>query len=340
MRNSLKVLVIATVAALGLSACSGSGEAASGGKTEKLVVGDVGGWIKSHYEAAGLLKDLPYEVEFKDLPGANVYSSLTAGQIDVGVWGIDANGAKTISDGSDARIIGLIGRSGDTEEAKQQGNINIYVSQASGIQDLAGLKGKTIGVNWGQGATADVVLHSALAEAGLTVDDLNVKYFTDASGNTAYLSGQLDGFITSVNAAIVEDINAGKSKILYYANQATAISYVITSSEKNINDPAKQEAIADWVSRTTKYYDWRGVDANIEAFGGAVANQMSVDQELGTDVATYIADTVQVQEFSDQKIAEYQSDINNLKSWGLLDRDITVTDFVDTSFADAISSAK
>lgn len=339
--QAAKVLVIATIAALGLSACSGSSSADGGGEqSTKLVVGDVGGWIKSHYAEAGLLEDLPYEVEFKDLAGASVYATLSAGQIDVGVWGFDANGAKTITDGSDARIIGLIGREDDSDESKAQGNINLFVSKASGIVDLADIKGKTIGVNWGEGTTADVVLHGALAKAGLTKADLDVKYFTDGTGNAAYLSGQLDGFITSVNSALVEDINAGNTSIAYYANDASAVSYVIASTESKIADPAKKDAIADWVTRTTQYYHERGEDENLDSFGRAVATQMSVDEVLGKDVATYIAKTVEVQEFSDEKIADYQADLDSLKAWGLLDEAVTADQLIDTTFADAITAAK
>lgn len=340
MRNKVKVLVIATAVALGLTACSGAGGESDDGGTTKLVVGDVGGWIQSHYEAAGLLEDLPYEVEFKDLAGASVYATLSSEQIDVGVWGFDANGAKTITNGSDARIIGLIGRADDSDQSKNQGNINLFVSSKSGINALPDIAGKTIGVNWGEGTTADVVFHGALADAGLTKADVNVKYFTDATGNTAYLSGQLDGFITSVNSALVEDINAGNSKIVYYANQASAVSYVIASTESKIADESKKDAIADWVERTTKYYDWRGVDSNLDAFGQAVATQMSVDKELGTDVAGYIADTVQVQEFTDEKIADYQADLDTLLEQGLLDSAVKAEDLIDTTFADSIANAK
>lgn len=341
MWTKSKVLVIAIVAALGLSACSGSsdGRAGESGK-QTLVVGDVGGWAKSHFAAAGLLDDLPYEIEFKDLAGASAYAALSSGQVDVGVWGFDANGAKTIVNGSDARIIGLIGRADDSDASKAQGNINLFVSKNSGIGNLADLKGKKIGVNWGEGTTADVVLHGALAEAKLTKGDLEVKYFTDATGNTAYLSGQLDGFITSVNAALVEDINKGETQILYYANQASAVSYVITSTESKIADAHKKDAIADWVGRVTRYYEWRGVSENAQGFGKAVAEQMSVDQALGNEVGSYIAQTVQVQEFSDDRIADYQADLDLLKDWELLDETIDATALIDTSFAAQIAAAK
>ncbi|UOQ56972.1 ABC transporter substrate-binding protein [Leucobacter allii] len=340
-RRILLAAAAVAIGALGLSACSAP--AADDGEAtiaDKLVVGDVGGWLESHLEAAELLDDVPYEIEFKDVGGANAYTTLASGQIDAGVWGFDANGAKTIVNGSGARIVGLIGRDGDDEASREQGNINLFVSEQSGIEDLDDLRGKTIGVNWGQGTTADVVLQAALAEAGLAPADLDVKYFTDATGNTAFLSRQLDGFVTSVNGALVEDMENEGTEVLYYANEASAVSYVIASTEKIMDDPAKSLAVADFVERVTAYYDWRHLDENHEAFAEAVGVQQSIDAELGGKVADAIATTVSVQPYTDEAIADYQEDLDNLVTWGLLDEAIDVQDLIDTRYAENIDAAR
>lgn len=336
--RSATLRVAGLVSALTLLVGCGSADSPSDDSDVTLVVGDVGGWLEGHLDAAGLLEDLPYEIEFKDVAGANAYSTLSAGQIDAGVWGFDANGASTIVAGSDARIIGLIGRGGDTEEDREQGNINLFVDTAAGIEEPADLAGHTIGVNWGQGTTADVVLHAALAEGGLTPADLEVKYFADATGNTAYLSDQLDGFVTSVNGPLVEDVESGGSSVAYYANEASAVAYVITSRTQVIDE--KAEALADFVTRVTRYYDWRGEPENAEAFAEAVAQQQSLDAELAAKVADEIARTVQVQPFTDDSIAAYQDDIDSLLAWGLIEEEIDVHDLIDTSFADSIDAAR
>lgn len=326
---------------LALTGCGGMPTAPSEGQQPNggtLVVGDVGGWLEGHLEAAGLLDDLPYEIEFKDLAGASAYATLSAGQIDAGVWGFDANGAKTIAGGSDARIISLIGP--EPGSNPDQGNINLFVSKESGIASTADLAGKTIGVNWGEGTTADVVLHAALADAGLSTDNLDVKYFTDATGATAFLSRQLDGFVTSYNGAFVEDMEKNGTSIVFYANQASAVAYVITSRGAVIEDPAKKEMVADFVTRVTKYYDWRGVDGNLDAFTEAVAKQQSTSPELARAVALGIAKTVQVLPFTDENVAAYQQDLDNLLAWGLLTDEISADKLIDRSFADDIDAAR
>lgn len=341
-RKPATAIAAALAAGLLLSACSSGGTDASPGSSPEsagtLIVGDVGGWLEGHLDAAGLLDDIGYEVEFKDLAGASVYATLSAGQIDAGVWGFDANGAKTIADGSDARIVGLIGPEHGADP--RQGNINIFVSQESGIESTADLAGKTIGVNWGQGTTADVILHAALAEANLTPADLDVKYFTDATGASAFLSRQLDGFVTSYNGAFVEDMQNNGTSIVYYANEASAVAYVIASREPVIEDPAKKELLADFVTRVTKYYDWRGEDANLDAFTAAVEQQQSTTPELAREVALGIGKTVQVLPYTDENVAAYQQDLDNLLAWGLLDQEISAEQLINRTFADAIDAAR
>lgn len=360
MRTSLPSTALrglALVAALAVTAaCSGtpaaSPSSAEGGATSTgaadagdvdlsgvtLVVGDVGGWLEDHLGTAGLLEDLPYSIDFKDVGGANAYSTLSSGQIDAGVWGFDANGAQTITGGSDARIIGLIGPAADADPL--QGNINLFVATDAGIETPEDLAGKTIGVNWGQGTTADVVLHAALAEAGLTPSDLDVKYFTDATGATAYLSGQLDGFVTSYNGPFVESINNGDSEVLYFAGQASAVAYVLTSREAVTSDPEKSAALSDFVTRVTEYYDWRGEEANRDAFAQALADQQSIDLELAGQIADLVGTTVQVREFDDAAVAAYQADLDDLVTWELMPENVDVEDLIDRTYADSISAAR
>lgn len=340
-------IVAAGLAALtALSACSGGSSGAGSTsasaddlKNVQLTVGDVGGWLQPHLEAAGLLDGLPYKVAFKDVGGGTAYSTLASHAIDAGVWGFDANGAKTIQNGSGARIIGLIGRDGDSAQAREQGNINFFVSRASKIDGIADLRGKTIGVNWGKGTTADVVLYSALHDAGISPGELTVQYFTDASGPAAFASGKLDGFITSVNGPLVDAINKNDAKIIYYANQASAISYVITTTQQVIDDSAKNKALKDFVGRVTKYYDWRSEAENHDAYAGAIAKQTKTSPELAGGVADYIAKTVFVLPFDDANIARYQKDLDNLVTWGLLDKKVAAKSLVNTSFNDAIVAA-
>ncbi len=342
----LRGAALVGAAALALTACSSTSSGSANGQSgdtvqtdrQTLVVGDVGGWLEGHMKTAGLLDDLSYDVKFNDLAGASVYATLSAGKIDLGVWGFDANGAKTMAGGSDARIIGLIGPKEGSD--LNQGNINLFVSKESGITSIDDLAGKTIGVNWGQGTTADVVLHAALAQAGLTTDDLTVKYFTDSSGATAFLSRQLDGYITSVNGALVQDIQNNGTQQIYFANEASTVAYVIASRQAVIDDPVKRDAVADFVTRVTKYYDWRGEPQNLDAFTQAVATQQSAELDVARVVATSIATTVQVLPFTDDTVVRYQKDLDNLHTWGLLDESVGADSLIDKSFSDAIDAAR
>ncbi|MGO1561375.1 ABC-type nitrate/sulfonate/bicarbonate transport systems, periplasmic components [Actinomycetales bacterium JB111] len=329
------VAAVAAALALTLAACGGGD---SEPDADTLRIGSVGGWLEDHLEEAGLLEDLPYDVEFVDVAGAGAYGSLSAGQIDVGVWGFDANGSQSISEGSSSRIIALIGS--DPEADPHRGVINLYTSAESGISSIDDLAGTTIGVNWGEGTTADVVMHAALDEAGISPDDLTLNYFSDASGSTAFLSRQVDGFVTSLNGALVEDIQENGTQPIYYANQASSVAYVIASRDDVIEDESRFDMVSDFVSRITEYYDWRGEEANLDSFTQAVMAEQSTSEDYATVVAENIGPAVQVLEFSDENVGRFQEDLDNLLDWGLVDAPVAAEDLIDDTFADAIVAAR
>ena len=81
----------------------------------------------------------------------------------------------------------------------------IIVPKASSIRDLAGLKGKTVGLN--RASNVHWLLLAALAKAGLTMADIQPVFLAPGAARPAFDSGRLDAwaiwdpYLSSVQAA-------------------------------------------------------------------------------------------------------------------------------------------
>jgi len=129
------------------------------------------------------LKELGIAVEWNVFPsGGAVLEALAAGQID---YGNAADGVGVFAQASDKPFF-YVGASLPNPEG-----IGIMVMPDSGINSIADLKGKTIAVF--KGGNHHYLAILALERAGLTVDDVNWVYITDAfEGRAAFETGQVD----------------------------------------------------------------------------------------------------------------------------------------------------
>lgn len=111
-----------------------------------------------YYQKAGLDSEL---IEFKS--GTDLIKAIVGGQLDIGVLGF-TNAVAWASKGADLKVVG----------GAQQGYHSLLVRDDSGIQDIAGLKGKTL-ASQPEGSTADTVLKGVVLKQGkLTADDVNI----------------------------------------------------------------------------------------------------------------------------------------------------------------------
>jgi len=146
-RRGLMAAAAASVAGPGLSA----------ERPAVLRVGNQKGGLRSLLEASGAAKELPYALEWAELPAAApLLEALNAGALDIGYQG-DLAFLTSFAAGAPLRAIGA-GRSSAAAQA-------ILVKQDSPIRAVADLQGRKVAGNrggWGQ-----YLIRSALQQAGV-----------------------------------------------------------------------------------------------------------------------------------------------------------------------------
>src|SRR5882762_9738282 len=131
-----------------------------------LRVGDQKGNLQAVMEAAGVLKDVPYRIEWREFPAAApLLEALNAGAIDTGYVG-DAPFTFAAAAGVPMRVIGVVHQNRD--------GLAIVVSGKSPIQNLGDLSGKRIGT--GKGSIGHYLVLALLEKAGLPADDVNLVF--------------------------------------------------------------------------------------------------------------------------------------------------------------------
>lgn len=111
--------------------------------------------------------------------GIAVSQALAGGSIDVAIMG-------GVTSNFPAQGQGKIFMVNSVENDTAQ----MWVQPDSGIDSVAGLRGKTIATT--EGTTADIYLHRALTKAGLTRDDVKVVNADMPSAVQAFASGSVD----------------------------------------------------------------------------------------------------------------------------------------------------
>ena len=137
-------------------------------------------------EAAGVLKELPYKIEWSEFPAAApLLEALNAEAIDTGIVG-DAPFTFAVASGAPIRAI-LATRA-------EQGGLAVLVRPDSPVQTFADLKGKRIGT--GRGSVGHQFVLAALEDAKLAKSDVTLSFLLPADAKAALTSGSLDAWST------------------------------------------------------------------------------------------------------------------------------------------------
>lgn len=245
------VAAAATLAlAASLAACGGSDDSTAGdGKKSVLRVGVQKDGIRSILNSSGLLKDLPYEIEWSEFTaGPPIIEAAAADQIDV-AW---VGGVPPIfgaASGAAFKIVAAV-----HEEDKQ--NDSILLPAGSKITKLEELKGKKIAV--GKGTSANGLLLNSLASVGLSIDDVEPQYLAPADGLAAFRAGQVDAWVIwdpFIAQAQVQDKAIDLTELTNSADQDAWLQFEIASS-KALEKETSRANIADFVDLVGEAFAW------------------------------------------------------------------------------------
>ncbi|NPT53791.1 ABC transporter substrate-binding protein [Paraburkholderia elongata] len=211
-----------------------------------LVLGDQAGGTRALAEAVKVLDGTPYAFRWANFQGAApLFEAQRAGAVDLAPAGDLPVLAAAVGDPTLKIVATRVGSGAQ---------LGILVARDSQIRTVADLKGRTVFVSSARGSISQFQLYGALAEAGLTKDDVKVRFIPPVDAFAAFASGSIDvwatfdpyyGIAVQRGARILRDgtgINSGLG--------------FITASGTALADARKRAAIADVLLRLQRAGDW------------------------------------------------------------------------------------
>ena len=182
------VLVLALAAFLVMGAASAGLFDFLGGGDNTVKIG----YLPSDHDAALFVADAQGKYAEKNITtklvqfnnGGDLMTAMASGEVDVGYVGI-APVLSSVAKGVPVKVI---------SSAQTEGS-GIVVTQESGINSAADLKGKSIATP-GEASIQHVLLSYYLKQNGMSIKDLNVSAMKVPSMNDALKTKQIDGIIT------------------------------------------------------------------------------------------------------------------------------------------------
>jgi ABC-type nitrate/sulfonate/bicarbonate transport system substrate-binding protein len=239
--------ILHTLAACGIApAAAWLGAADARAAAPELVFGDQAGGLRALAEAAHVLDGAPYPFRWANFQGAApLFEAQRANAVDLAPAGDLPVLAAAIGDPSLKIVATRVGT---------PSSLGIVVQADSPLRHVADLKGKTVVVSSARGSISQYQLYGALAEAGLTRDDVNVRFVLPVDAFAAFESRQLDvwatfdpyyGSAVQRGARVLRDgsgINTGRA--------------FITASGAAAADLAKRPALIDALQRFQRAGAW------------------------------------------------------------------------------------
>ncbi|MBD8491390.1 ABC transporter substrate-binding protein [Pseudomonas syringae] len=256
MRKPLQLAVGLLAAALSVSASALT-----------LTVGDQSFNTRAVMEAAQVLDDLPYTLEFKQFTaGSPVAEALNVGSLDLGLLG-DAPPLFLGALGAPIKVIAVSRQNLD--------GVAILVAKDSPIQALADLRGKRAAI-W-KGSWSQQLLFTALDKAGVPREALEVRYLSALDASHALDGGSVD-VIATWEPYVTQQQRQG-ARVLATAKDLIPAQSFVVANEHAIKD--KREAIADFLQRLKKARDWAQQDpAHTERYADSWAQRTRADRDI------------------------------------------------------------
>jgi sulfonate transport system substrate-binding protein len=283
--------------------------------TVVLRVGDQKGGNRSLLEISGLAKDLPYKIEWSELPAAApILEALNAGALDVGYTG-DLAFLTVYAAGAPIKAIG-----GTRADAKTQA---ILVRADSPIKTAADLKGKRLAGTrggWGQ-----FLIDATLEKTGNKTADATFAPLGPVDAKIALLAGSIDGWAVwepYVSYAKLKD----NARVIADGDGLTPTITFIVASDSAI--ATKRAAVQDLVQRLNKARLW-SLD-HLAEYARSTAELTKLPEDVL--LAAYTAQKTSPIAIDETVVKEVQAASDRATRYGILGKTLDVGKAVDRSF--------
>ena len=302
--------ILAALAALAIAAAWSPASAET-----VLRVGDQKGGSRALMEAAGVLSDLPFRLEWSEFPAAApLLEALNAGAIDTGIAG-DAPFTFAAAAGAPIKAIFAI--------RQDQGGLALLVKPDSPVKEFADLRGKRIAT--GRGSIGHQLLLAALEEAKLKTDDVKLTFLLPADARVALVTGAIDAWSTwEPYTSQLETSGAGR-----VIKNGRGITPGLSFQPTRIDAiQTKRPALEEFVRRLAKARVWG--TAHPEAFAASWSKLMSLPEEV--PLSWFKRANIQPAPIDEGVVADLQRAIDLYHRNGLIPRRVDASALFDTSF--------
>lgn len=281
----------------------------------QLRAGDQKGGLQALLDAAGELKDLPYDIKWSEFPAAApLAEALNADAVDFGTIG-DAPLLFTLAAGSSVKAF-AVSRSDPYGTA-------ILVRPDSPLKSAKDLKGKSIATN--RGSIGHFVSLKALESAGLAFDDAQIKFIPPAEAKLALTQGSVDAWATwDPYTALAE--TAQHARVLVSGRGLWTGLGFLAATESALKD--KRAVLKDFKERVARAQVWSY--KNTAAYGDALARIIGIPVEAAR--LQFERRATRWQDIDAQVIADQQRTADFYLKAGLIKQRLDVKNTFDLSF--------
>src|ERR1700688_2716717 len=211
---------------------------ASAAAQTTLRVGDQKGNSQAVMESAGVLRDVPYKIEWKEFQAAApLLEALGAGAIETGLVG-DAPFTFAAAANVPVKAIGAIRQS--------QEGLAILMPRESHIHGFEDLKGKKIAT--GRGSIGHQLILAALESKGWSLSDVQIVFLAPSDAKVAYTQGSVDAWSTWEPYVSQEEVLFQSRRIITAGGITPGIGFQVASPAA-IRD--KRGELEDFLRRLT-----------------------------------------------------------------------------------------
>jgi sulfonate transport system substrate-binding protein len=295
------------------------GAIASAGAQTTLRVGDQKGNSQAVMEAAGVLKDVPYKIEWKEFPAAApLLEALGAGAIETGLVG-DAPFTFAAAANVPVKAIGAIRQTGE--------GLAVLVPRESAARSFEDLKGKKIAT--GRGSIGHQLILAALESRGWSASDVQIVFLAPSDAKVAYTQGSVDAWSTWEPYVSQEEVLFHSRRVITAQGLTPGLGFQVASPNA-IRD--KRPELEDFLRRLTAARAWSLT--NVSAYAETWGRLMNIPPAVPLNWLSRAK--IRIAPIDDGVVADEQKTIDLYFRAGLIKRKLDAADIVDRSFSEAI----
>jgi sulfonate transport system substrate-binding protein len=298
------------------------GAIASASAQTTLRVGDQKGNSEAVMEAAGVLKDVPYKIEWKEFAAAApLLEALGAGAIETGLVG-DAPFTFAAAANVPIKAIGAVRQ---TREG-----LAILVPRESRIHGFEDLRGRKIAT--GRGSIGHQLILAALEARDWSPSDVQIVFLAPSDAKVAYTQGSVDAWSTWEPYVSQEEVLFQSRRVITAEGLTPGLGFQVASPNA-IRD--KRPQLEDFLQRLTAARAWS--QTNVSAYAETWGRLMNIPPAVPLNWLNRAK--IRIAPIDDGVVADEQKTIDLYFRAGLIKQKLNAADIVDRSFSEAIGKA-